>query len=296
MVLLSDAVEASQNLMEDVSQGALVSAFDEETQAAQERKEEMNLPKDSLNKAEKALTHEKDSNHQKSPKETEKVTFKDIVQSSVANENRDVKLNTDTKEVPSKLPPEHPSTKTDATPSVKLATKDSDVDTTEERQTAIDNETNSGKGIKRPLEDDTKELVGDENGKGKRSKKSESAIDSVPQPQEQEEVQDTPQEEEPELMETDTTMNLESESATKTQKRELEGLEKGDDGSRDGEGDEVGEDDMEKKENSGQDKDKDDSKEDEESTPSRKRKKKKRAYERPRGEGGKFMKEKPGRV
>lgn len=294
-----DAVETPPNVMEAVTQEALVSAFDEETQAAQEKKDEVNLPKDSLEEAEEALTFVKDSSNQKSPKEMEKVTFKDIVQTSVADENSDVKMDTDTKEVPEKLPTEHPSTKIDTTQSAKSTAEDADADTTEESKITIDKEVNSGKGIKRPLEDDTEEPAEDkkkeEEGRGKRPKKSEPAIESSLHPLEQEEAQDTPQEEETELMETGTTRDLEPESGIKTRKRvEPEGLEKGDEGSRDGEGDEVGEDDAEKKDNSGQDKDKDDSKEDEESsTPSRRRKKKRRAYERPRGEGGKFMKEKP---
>lgn len=299
MVLLSDAVETPQNLMETVTQEALVSAFDEETQAAQEKKDELNLPKDSLQEAEEALTFVKDSSNQKSPKETEKVTFKDIVQTSVSDENSDVKMSTNTKEVSEKIPTEHPPTKINTTQPVKSTTEDADEDSIEEKQITIDKEVNSGKGIKRPLEDieePTEDKKEEEEGRGKRPKKSEPAIDSPPQAPEQEETQDTPQEEEAELMETDTTRDLEQESGVKTRKRvEPEGLEKGDEGSRDGEGDEGGEDDAEKKDHSGQDKDKDDSKEDEESsTPSRRRKKKKRAYERPRGEGGKFMKEKPG--
>ncbi|MPC27465.1 PHD finger protein 10 [Portunus trituberculatus] len=156
-----------------------------------------------------------------------------------------------------------------------------------------------GKGIKRSLEEDTKEPAeSHEIQEEKRLRKSEQTRSPSPQPQvereEQEEEQDMLQEEEAEPMETEATQELEQESNTKTQPFDLSGIAKGDDGSHEGEGEEVGEDEGEKKDNDIQEKDKDDGKEDEESsTPSRKRKKKKRSYERPRGEGGKFMKEKP---
>lgn len=299
MVLLSDTLEASRNV-ENVSQEALVSAFDEETQAAQEKKDEPNIAKDSIEEPVKSVKSGKDSSNQKPPKETEKVTFKDIVQTSVANEKSEVKKDTDGKEVPENLPTDHSRTKIDTTQPVKLATKDYEADITEKGQVSVEKEANRSKGIKRSLEEDTEEPAGNEEvqeGRGKRPRNNEPAVDSSPQPLEQEE-QDTLQEEEAEPMEAESTRDLESESGIQAQKRvELEGVGKADDGSRDGEGDEVGEEDAEKKDNSGQEKDKDDSKEDEESSaPSRKRKKKKRSYERPRGEGGKFMKEKPGTV
>lgn len=298
--LLSDAVETSQNQMEDVSQEALVSAFDEETQAAQDKKEEAAVPKDSLKEAKEALTFAKDSSNQKSPKETEKVTFKDIVQTSVANENSDVKMASDAKEASETLHAEHSCSKSDTTKSVKAATKDSVSVTGEERQITNEKEATSAKGIKRSLEEDTEgpaESMEIDEGRGKRPRKSEVAIESSPQPQVKKERQETAQEEEAEPMETETTRDLEPNNDIKIPKREeSEEVGKGDDG-EDGEGDDAGEDDVEKKDNIGQEKDKDDSKEDEESsTPSRKRKKKKRSYERPRGEGGKFMKEKPGTV
>lgn len=300
IVLLSDAVETSQSLVKDVSQEALVSTFDEETQAAQDKKEEMNLPKDSPKETEEALTFVKDPSNQKSPKAAEKVTFKDIVQSSVTNENSDMKMDTDTKEVPKSLHTEKSCTQNDAAQSVKTSAKDDVADTSEEKQD-VEKEGNSGKGVKRSLEEDKEgpeKCTETEEGSGKRPRKSESTVDSSPRLQEQKERQNTPQEEEAEPMETETTRDLEPESGIKIQKRmELEEVGKGDDGSRDGEGDEAGEEDVEKKDINGQEKEKDDSKEDEESsTPSRKRKKKKRSYERPRGEGGKFMKEKPGTV
>lgn len=71
-----------------------------------------------------------------------------------------------------------------------------------------------------------------------------------------------------------------------------EQVEKVDEESRDGL-DDVGEEDMQDKENNSDSKDKDEVKEDEVTTPSKRKKKKKKSYERPRGEGGKFMKERP---
>lgn len=72
-----------------------------------------------------------------------------------------------------------------------------------------------------------------------------------------------------------------------------EQVEKVDEESRDGL-DDAGEEEMQEKENNSDSKDKDEGKEDEVTTPSKRRKKKKKSYERPRGEGGKFMKERPG--
>lgn len=329
VVFVSDTVETSQNLIEDVSQEALVSAFDEETQAAQEqKKDEVDSPKGSLVEAEKASTCAKDSSIQKPTKETEKVTFKDIVQPSVAIKDPEVKMDTDANKVPENIAREHTSAKIDTAQSVKLTAKDSAVGAAEERQVPIE------KGIKRPLEEDKEKPAEDKDmqeGGGKRPRKDDPVTASSPQPKEQKQEQATPQEEEAEPMETDTTRDQEPEKVTKKeQPMEVEEVDKGDDGSRDVEGDEVGEgavekkdkdkddskededkdkddgkededkdeskdDDENDKDKDDDDKDKDDSKEDDESSAmSKKRKKKKRSYDRPRGEGGKFMKEKPG--
>lgn len=363
VVFISDTVKTSQSLIEDISQEALVSAFDEETQAAQEqKKEEMDSP------AEKALTVVKESGIKKSTKETEKVTFKDVVQTSVASKDPEVKLDTEAKKVPEYVAPERISAKIDTTQSAKVTAKESDVGAAEKRQVTTEEKPSSGKGIKRSLEEDTEKPASSsssvvltvekepssgkgikrpleeekpaeaktmQEGGGKRPRKDEPAIDSSPQPKKQDQKQVTLKEEEAEAMETETdiTKAQKQENITKKEQRmEVDEVDKDEDGSRDGEGDEVGEDDVEKKskekdgskededkddgkededkeeddkdkddgkedddrDKDDEDKDKDDSKEDDESALSKKRKKKKRSYDRPRGEGGKFMKEKPG--
>ena len=297
MTSFSDEVENVQKLAKETLQGELVTAFDEETQASLEKKDEIDFKKDDLMEVESTLKFVKDSSVKKSPQDSEQETLAIAVNTSVPNENLDVKMHT-TKDILENPPTEYSPTNVDSTKSAKSLTISVDA---AEGQMPCGKDMNSGKGIKRSLEEDTEEPVESQEvqqGKEKRSRKSKQAS---PQPQvekeEHQEERDTQQEEDAESMETEATQEVEQERSIKAEKEfELSGITRGDEGSPDGEGDEMGEDDGDKKDNDGQDKDKDDGKDDEESTPSRRRKKKKRSYERPRGEGGKFMKEKPGTV
>lgn len=89
---------------------------------------------------------------------------------------------------------------------------------------------------------------------------------------------------------------LETEEEKMTIEKEQVQVERSDEGSRDGM-DDNGTEDGQDKDNNSDGKDKDDTREDDDnSSPSKRRKKKKKSYERPRGEGGKFMKERPGRL
>lgn len=300
MISFSDEVESSPNLAKETVQEELVTAFDEETQAGQEKKDEVDFKKSGLEEVESTFKFVKDSNIRKSPQDTEQETFGSAVQTSVPNETLDAKMHA-AKDVVENPPAECTPTNVDTTQSAKSPTGDIEMGAAE-GQIPCGKGMNMGKGIKRAFEEDTEELVESQEvqeGREKKSRKIKQAMSTSPQPQvegEDQEERGTPQEEEAEAMETEATQVMEPENSIKTQKRfELAGITKGDEGSRDGEGDELGEDEGDKKDIDGQEKDKDDGKEDEESsTPSRRRKKKKRSYERPRGEGGKFMKEKPG--
>lgn len=293
-----DEVESLQNLAKETVQEELVTAFDEETQAA-EKKDEVDFKKGSL-ETENAPEFVKESKIQKSPQDTEHESFADPGQASVPKESADIDTEVQMKKDAVENPPaEYTPSVIDSTQTAKLSPENLDMNPTEKELVSHEKDVNKGKGIKRSLEEDTEEPVeSHEMQEEKRLRKSEQAMSPSPQTQvereEQEEEQDTLQEEEAEPMETEAPQELEPESSTKTQAFDLSVIAKADDGSREGEGEEVGEDEGEKKDNDIQEKDKDDGKEDEESsTPSRKRKKKKRSYERPRGEGGKFMKEKP---
>lgn len=299
ITLFSDEVESLQNQAKENVKEELVTASDEKTQAAE--KDEVDFKKSILDETESTHAFVKESHIQKSSQDTEQESFTNAGQTSVPEESADgVSEMQMIEDAMGNPPAEHTPSTIDSTQTAKLSPENLDVTPAEQELVPHPKDVKKGKGVKRSLEEDTEEPVGShEMQEEKRLRKSEQTISPSPQPQmereEQEEEQEALQEEEAEPMETEATQELEQESSTKTQQFDLSGITKGDDG--EGEGEEVGEDEGEKKDNDNQEKDKDDGKEDEESlTPSRRRKKKKRSYERPRGEGGKFMKEKPGTV